>query len=286
MSDTARSPLSGCAILIAAVCMLLFLIGFSVWVPFRQAAAMESFTRPAPAPVPTAEVSETAGEQLDARLRDFTKSLEDSDETARLELSAADLNVAIARYPHFQELRGTFFVKDIREDEILVDINYQLNGRPRLTKDGEEGFVTSDPRYLVGTIHVTPLLSKRELSLHVNKLDVPGAEVDEGFMGHFSTLRILERYLDDPHLGPAMAQLTRASIEDGQLVLARHPGEAVPDVMTDEQFQKSGSKVAWFIGGALLLFLLVAGTLLFLGYRTQLKKIQEQERTNSDSSNV
>ncbi|GAA5481869.1 hypothetical protein [Haloferula sargassicola] len=286
MSDSARSPLSGCAILIAAVCTLLFLIGFSMWVPFRQAAAIEKFTRADPAPVPAAELSETEGRELDARLASFREAVEGGEQAASLELDVNDLNDAIARYPQFKELRGTFHVKEIRDDEMLIDICYQLNGRPRLAKEGEDGPIAADPRYLVGTMHVTPLLSKREVALHVKALDVPGAEVDEGFMGHFSTLRILERYLKDPAIGPVMARLTQARLQDGKLLLARNPGEPVPDVVTDQQFRKGGSRIVIFIGGALLVFLLLAGTLLFLGYRAQLKKIQEEERTNAPSTDV
>lgn len=286
MSDSARSPLSGCAILIAAVCMLLFLIGFSAWVPFRQAAAMEKFTAPEASPVPVAPVDPTQAAELDTRLRNFQQALAVEGEEAEATFTADDLNRIIAHYPQLEELRGTFHVQGIRDGRIIVDICYQLNGRPRLAKEGEDALITADPRFLIGTMQVTPFLSKRELSLRVESLEVPGAEVDEGFMGHFSTLRILERFLEDPTIGSAMARLTSAQVREDRLVLSRTPGQPIPDVVTDEEFQKSGSKVALFIGGAMLLFLLVAGTLLYLGYRTQLKKLQEEERTKVDSDNV
>ncbi len=51
VSATARSPLSGCTILILAVLMLVFLIGFSIWTPFRQAAEIEKFTKAEPEPL-------------------------------------------------------------------------------------------------------------------------------------------------------------------------------------------------------------------------------------------
>jgi hypothetical protein len=282
VSDSARSPLSGCLILIAALCMLLFLIGFSIWVPFRQAAAIEKFTKAEPAPVPVADIESDPAPAtgLAERLELFRSELADEKDPARVDLSAEDLNLAIASFPQLAELRGALHVTSISDGRIHADICYTLNGRPRLAKDGEAGPITSDPRYLVGRLAVTPFLSKRELSLRVESLDVPGSEVDEGFLGHFSTLRIFEKYLTDPVIGDTMGKLTAATVDGDKLVLARVPGDPVPDVVTDEQFSKGGSRVVMFVGGAMLLFLILAGTVLFLGYRAQLRKIQEKESTN------
>lgn len=289
MSDSARSPLSGCLILIAAVLMLVFLIGFAIWVPFRQAAAIEKFTREAPSPVPTEslEVREDDARRLSARLQEFRSALSDEQAEARLVLSADDLNLAIAMFEPIRELRGTFHIREIRDGALFIDICYQLNGRPRLARDGETGPVTADPRYLVGTVKATPQLGKRELALRVEDLEVEDAEVAEGFMGHFSTLRIFEGSLDDPDIGPPMARLTRAAIEDDRLVLARIPGDPVPDTVSDESFRAAGGKVAIFLGGAMLVFLILAGTVLFIGYRAQLRKLKAAEsETNTDDSDA
>ncbi|MBK1827527.1 hypothetical protein [Haloferula rosea] len=282
MSDSARSPLSGCAILIAAVLMLVFLIGFSVWLPFRQADEIEKFTQEQPAPVPALQISdfETETTSLVERLENFRSSLADQDAEAIIELDAQDLNLAIAQFEPLEELRGTFHVDAVKDDLLHVSICYQLNGRPRLAKEGEDGPITADPRYLVGTLKARPLLTKRELVLSVDALEVPNSEVPEGFMGHFSTLRIFEAAKDHEVIGPAMAQLTSAQIEGDKLVLSRIPGAPIPDVVTDEQFQKSGGKIAIFLGAGVLVFLIFAGLVLFIGYRTQLRKIQEQEKTN------
>ncbi|MEP4079339.1 hypothetical protein [Haloferula sp.] len=288
MSATARSPLSGCTILILAVLMLVFLIGFSIWTPFRQATEIEKFTKaePEPLPVLSLETEEMAARSLQERFERFRSDISDEEKEARIELDAKDLNLAVAMFPALEELRRSFLVRSIENESLVIDICYQLNGRPRLAREGEEGPVTADPRYLVGTIHGHPLLTKRELVLKVDRLDVPGAEVAEGFMGHFSTLRIFEKSLKDPEIGPVMAKLTQASLDGDKLVLARIPGDPVPDVVPDEVFQKTGSKIALFLGGAAVIFILLAGTVLYVGYRKQLQKLQESEETNEDSSDA
>lgn len=285
VSATARSPLSGCAILIAAVLMLLFLIGFSIWVPFRQADEIEKFTQPEPAPVPVVSLEdhENAATGLVEQLEVFRSALAGEETPARVELTALDLNLAIATFPQLEELRGTFFVREIAEDHLVIDICYRLNGRPRLARDGEPGPIAADPRHLVGTLHARPLLTNREFALDVIGLNVPGAEVPAGFMGHFSTLRIFERHLQDPVIGPAMGKLTRASLENGRLILARTPGEVPPNVVSDENFLASGAKIALFLVIGLLAFLLLGGVVLFFSYRARLRQIEAEERTNPDA---
>ena len=101
-------------------------------------------------------------------------------------------------------------------------------------------------------------------------------------MGHFSTLRIFEGSLDDPEVGPLMALLTRAAVEGDRLILARVPGDPVPGTVSDESFRAAGGKVAIFIGGAMLVFLILAGTVLFIGYKAQLRKIAQEVDTPGD----
>lgn len=288
MSESARSPLSGCTILIVAVLVLVFLIGFSVWLPFRQADEIEKFTQETPEPVPALRIPDHEEEAtaLVERLESFRSSLSDKDAEAEIRLSTRDLNLAIALFEPLEEMRGTFHVDEISDGVIHASICYQLNGRPRLAREGEEGPITSDPRYLVASLNARPVLSKREFVLSVDSLEVPGSEIPEGFMGHFSTLRIFEQSKDDPVIGPVMGILTKAVIEEDQLVLARIPGAPLPDVVTDEEFQKGGGKIAMFLGGAILLFLLFAGLVLFVGYRAQLRKIQQAEKTEPTDSDA
>lgn len=270
---TARSPFAGCLILILALLMLVGLVTFAAWLPFKQASEMEKFTAPSPAPLPIEAVAgnEAKVTELTGRLEKFQGELKgDAAQPARLELSAEDLNLAIAAYKPVEQLRGTFRVKEITKDALIIDINYKLNGKPRLAKDGEEGLVTSDPRYLIGTMRAKPMLGRRELALKVESLDAAGgAPVADGFMQHFSTLRIFESSLKDAALGPAMAALTRAELEPGKLVLSRIPGETPPEVISDAAFQAGGGRLITGLGICACVFLAIVGTIVFVSLRRQ-----------------
>jgi hypothetical protein len=270
---TARSPFAGCLILILALGMLVSLVVFAAWLPFKQAAEIEKFTAPSPSPLPVEAIegNEAKVNQLSERLEHFrSELLGDTAKLARIELSPEDLNLAIAAYEPGKQLRGSFRVKEITKDGLVIDICYKLNGRPRLAKKGEDGPVTSDPRYLIGTLKGHPRLARKELALHVDSLAVPGGEpVADGFMQHFSSLRLFESYVKDPVLGPAMATLTRAELEPGKMVLSRIPGETPPEVVGDADFRQGGSRVVKWLGIGACVFLAFAATMVFVGLRRQ-----------------
>lgn len=282
---TARSPFAGCLILILALLMLVFLIGFSAWMPFRQANEIEKFTKPDPAPLPieSVEGNEPKVNALVERMEQFRSGLAgEATEPVRLELTAEDLNFAIATFQPVEQLRGSFRVREITKDALIIDICYKLNGRPRLAKDGEDGPVTSDPRYLIGTIKGHPELMQRELVLKVDALEVPGATVPQGFLDHFSTLRIFEAHLKHPVLGPAMAAMTRVSLEDGKMVLARIPGEAPPQTISDEQFRQGGGRMVKYLGIGACVFLAFAAAMVFIGTRKQRQAEKLAQTSSSD----
>ncbi len=286
---TARSPFAGCLILILALLMLVFLIGFTAWMPFRQAAEIEKFTVTAPTPlaIDPIEGNEAKVNDLVARLEAFRNGLQDDvTKPARIELSADDLNLAIAAFTPVEELRGSFRIREVTADALLIDICYKLNGRPRRTKEGEEGLMSSDPRYLIGTIKGRPQLMRRELVLKVDALEVPGSVVPEGFMNHFSTLRIFEKSLKDPLLGPAMAAMTRATLEDGKMVLARIPGEVPPDVVSDADFKKGGGRLITWLGIGACAFLAFAALMVFYGIRRQKKAEREGSMAGTDGGDL
>jgi hypothetical protein len=103
----------------------------------------------------------------------------------------------------------------------------------------------------------------------VNDIEVPHGTVPKEFTAQMSPYRIAERYKTDAVLGPPMAKLTRVSLENGTLVLARVPGETPQDVITDAQVDKASTRFFTMLGIAATMFLLVAGTIVFIGLKAR-----------------
>jgi hypothetical protein len=267
---TSRSPFAGCAILVAALLVMVFLVVFSVFTLFRQFAEIEKFTtdKPQALEVSQLEDQEAALNALAERLESFRQQLAAENETS-LTLTPEDMNLAIAAYDPLKELRGTFRVLAADGETLRIAINFPLNGKPRLARDGEPGWITSDARYLYGTMIARPAVSKREFILRIDDIEVPGATVPREFIEQMSPYRIAERYLTHPVIGPAMAALTRAGVEDGGLRLVRVPGESPVDAISDAEVDSAGTRFFTILGVAASLFLVFAGLVIFIGLRAK-----------------
>ena len=263
-----RSPLSGCAILITAVLVLIFLMGFSVRTLFRQYDEIVKFTASEAKPLVTETLENRQAElaALKGRLVLFHQGLMSGEEVS-LGLTPDEINLAINKFDAFRDLRGKFRVVGIDGDQLRIAICFQLNGKPRLGAKGEGQWVTSDPRYLIGTLVARPALLKREVVLRIDAIEVEGAKVPEGFIGQMSPYRLAERYLDDPMLGPAMAALTSVKLADGQMVFSKKPGEVPGDEIGRSEVDSSGKRLFSILGFAAVIFLTIAGLVVFLGLK-------------------
>jgi hypothetical protein len=267
---TARSPLAGCGILIAAVLVMVFLVGFSMFSLFRQFDEIKKFTAEEAAPIEVSPVEdrETELNELAERLETFRQTLQGDHETV-LVLDPDDINLAIAVYEPLSELRSTFRVESISREGMRIAISFRLNGKPRLAREGESGWLNYDPRYLNGTLVARPELHNGEIVLRIDAIEVPGAEVPDGFTGQMSPYRPAQRYVSDPILGPAMARLTSLELGDGQLILRRKPGAAIPNEITPEQVDAGTQRLFVFFAIGASIFLVVVGSMLFIALRAK-----------------
>jgi len=275
---TARSPLAGCAILITVGLMVIFLVVFSAVSFFRQADAISKFTQGKPAPV---EITSLVGKEaeiqaLSARLEAFNKQL-DGDQPATLGLSADDLNLAVAAYQPFADLRGTFRVMEITDKNMRIDVSYKMNGKPRRTKEGESSLITSDFQYLNGSFIARPSLEKNEVSLKIDEVIVPGKAVPEEFVIRLSPYQVMQRYLTDPVMGPVMKKLTRVELANGQLLLKRVPGETQSDAITHDQVDSGSNRLFKVFGIVASVFLAFVAVMILITIRRAKREINQAE---------
>lgn len=273
-SVSEKSPFAGCAILIAAVLVMVFLIGFSISVLFRQFNAIAKFTGEKPVPIEIVSVDGREAElnRLAEKIEAFRQAVGDEG-SAELELDAEEINLAISAYEDFKDLRGMMKVAEITPDGIRMEISFQLNGKPRMAKQGEGGWITSDPRYLNGIIVARPGILKREVVLQLEDIEVKGAEVPEEFIAQMSPYRIAERYVDDGGIGSVMPKLTSVSLKEGAVLFEKKAGESAKDTVTDEQVDAASRRLFTFLGIAASLFLLFVAIVIFVGLR--LKKTRD-----------
>lgn len=270
---SARSPFAGCTILIAALLVMVFLIGFSFFSLFRQFNEIAKFTHEQPVPILVSPIEnqEKSINDLAVRLENFRQKLAGEDEAA-LPLTTDDINLAIAVYEPFKDLRGTFRVISAESGVLQIAISFPINGKPRFARKGEVGWITSDSRYLNGTMVARPSLLNRELVLIIDDIKVTDTSVPREFIEQMSPYRIAERYATHPIIGPAMAQLSAVEIHNGTIKLNRKPGELPADVITNQQVDEASKNLFIFLGIAACLFLLFASAVIFIGLRKKSAK--------------
>lgn len=254
----------------AALLVMAFLIAFSADTLFRQFDEIAKFTDGAPEPVEVTSLDNQEEEinGLAERLESFRHQLT-GQEVAVLALTPAEANLVIAAYEPFRDFRGIVRVVAVEGDALRLAIALPLNGKPRLARKDESGWLTSDLRYLNGELIARPVLSNREVVLQFDAMRVAGAQVPQEFIDQMSPYRISERYLSDPVLGPAMAKLTRVGLADGQLVFTRVPGEIPTEAIANPQVD---SFSRWFfrvLGIAACGFAFFAGLMAFVRRRAK-----------------
>ena len=187
-----------------------------------------------------------------------------------IDLTPGEMNLAIAAYEAFKDLRGSLRVESAGADGTLrLAISYRLNGKPRLGRDGED-WVTSDPRYLNGTLVTRPALTDGEVVLRIEAIEVPGGiPVPREFIDLMSPYRVAGRYVGDSAIGPAMGRLTRVEVADGKLRLQRVPGEKAAGAIERGEVYTASGRLFLFLGVAACVFLMIAGTVVFIGLRAK-----------------
>ncbi len=218
-AEPVHSPFAGCLILVLAAVVVLGLAFFAWWTVTRQAEEIAKFTDTEAKLVflPAPEKHQKELNTLVARLQHFKHEV-DNKRAARLDLSPADLNLAIAAFPEFKELPHTFHVKDIRENELDADISFKLGSSPFSDRNN----------HLNADLETKPVLNNGQVYLEINKITSDAGSVPEPFRQHLSPYLITEKYLEDPAIGPVMKALTSVETAPGRLSLVHDPESSPP----------------------------------------------------------
>lgn len=263
-----KTPFAGCAILIAAVGVMVFLVSFSVYALFKQFSEIAKFTQETPAEIEVVSLEDREADlnRLAEKLETFRLAVSDG-KSSVLELDIEEINLAIAAYEPFRDLRGTMQVLEISPEEMRLGISFQLNGKPRISKEGESGLMSSDPRYLNGVLVATAGLLQGEIVLQISDIEVEGAEVPKEFIAQMSPYRIAERYIGSEGIGKTMEGLTDVKLGDGRVRFIKEEGVIPADTITNEQVDLMSQKLFTVFGIAASGFLLLVGIVLIVGMR-------------------
>ena len=201
--------------ILAAILSMLFLVGFVIWNLFKLDSEISKFTSDEAIPTPVSSLLDNTKSlnTLEAKFNNFETTAAKGTEEVALSLSAEEINLAIAAYEPFESLRKTFWVKEIKDGRLHIQISYPMRGKP----------MSDEFRYLNGTQVALPKLLDGEIILQIEQVLVTDATVPKGFLGQLSPHRITAPYKEHEVLGPWMAKLTTVTIVGDQIVLTLNP---------------------------------------------------------------
>jgi len=254
-----KSPFAGCTILIIAGIVMLGVIGWSIYTLYYQEKEIAKFTKETPTPQKLLTVvgNEAPLNELKSHIDNFQAEIK-AERPATLELSANDLNLAIAAFEEFSELRETFFVERIEKEHLHIGISYKLGN----------GVFTKRENHLVATLKAKPELHPGEVILTITNIDVPGSNVPDPILGHLSPHRITEVYKEHELLGPAMKALTSVTIENGKILLKADP--SAPEVTTvPKEIAPYAERSIKLFGIIAIVFLSGVALILFIGRKAK-----------------
>ncbi|MGE9267694.1 MAG: hypothetical protein ACQKBY_06325 [Verrucomicrobiales bacterium] len=247
-----RSPFAGCLIIGLAVALVLGLAGFAWWTVQRQSQEISKFTETEAKPVPLPEIAERAGEinTLVAKIQHFSHEVTKG-RPARLELSTAELNLSIAAFEAFQQLRHTFHIESIKDGTMSADISFQLGSAPFSDREN----------HLNARMIAQPVLNNGHIYLEISELTPNTGSVPAPFLEHLSPYRITEIYQEHPEIGPVMTALTSLETGDEQVTFVFDPEASPP---SSEQEATEVAKQARNLMALVAIILILSMILLFL----------------------
>ncbi len=206
--------------------MVLGVGAWAVWTFTQQARMLADFTDPAAQPIPVAEPSKEAREDLAARLAAFRAEAERGG-VATFVASFEDLNTLLG-FAQFRDLQQTLVWQEIdAEGHLVARVSLPMNSLP-----GRRVWFN-------GTI-TARLGAHPENGLYLATVDMqaPGRTVPPGFLDvyqrgvvpgksfGFLDDMVVGNFRADPQVGPILRRIDSVTVEGGKITLTTKPKSA------------------------------------------------------------
>jgi hypothetical protein len=211
MTEQGRKSGPGCLFYggIIATVMLLVLI-LASYLGYRYAQTLiGEFTDSAPAKLPTVTLSSEDMSQLENRLREFKKALDERKPSEPLTLTADEINALIGTQPELQPFKDHMHFT-LEGNQVKAQISFPAD---------HLGLRPLRGRYInaSGTFRVS--LQDGSLDLHAESLSVKGKPLPENLMRHFRAQRFATQPNNDPETRSVLEKLQAIEIKDGKVIV-------------------------------------------------------------------
>ena len=209
--DPRFSPSAGCMIVIMGLALFSGIIFYALWAGIKQDRDIDKFTVEEPLQLPDEPGTPEEVAATRAKLDLFAKTIADK-QPATLELTTADLNILVRNQTALIDIREMIYFDKITPEAITGRVSMPLN---RLA-------FWKPKRYLNGDFTMQVEAAPTQLFLRLEKLDVPGKEIPEGFIERIAQDDLLAPYKNEDN-EDLYATIQSASMNDGSVTIESEP---------------------------------------------------------------
>lgn len=256
------SPFAGCSIFIIAGLLAVGMISFTFWIGTRIESTIEGFTQEKSKPIEQVDPTGKENQQvaLKNKLMGFRHKIE-TEKISEINLTAEEINLAIATFEILKPQRGNLHVTSITDDGIRAEISNPVNSKMSNIISQDKTF-----RHLNGTIFIQPELVDNAVFPRITTIKPDGGgSVPDEFRQQISKT-LLAPFKDDQEIGPLFTRISSVEIKDGAIILKTTPEQQATEALpTDtqpaiERFMKGFAIVA-------ILFLAIIAIIIILSRR-------------------
>jgi hypothetical protein len=196
----------GCLILLGIFLVGSAVVGIGSYLTYRT---ILGYTSPTPVQLPIQEGTDEQFQSLGARVSEFVTLLNE-DTMGTLELSADDINLAVAKNPEWKELKGRFFVQ-LKDNGVFGQVSFPLTKVP--------GF--SD-RYLNGTAGFSISIDHGNIDVMPISLEANGKTISKAFMDQMGPPfrdSFSENFRKEPAVREALSKIKSLKVIGDKIVI-------------------------------------------------------------------
>lgn len=273
------SPISGCLIFSILFGCMTALVVICVIFYFTTKDKIHKASDITQTKTPQEKLIKSKRDAVRSKFTQFAEQVRKG-EVSQLSLSVEEINLAISSYEKLKEFRGTLYLTGTETMQIDGKNVEVLSG---MTSLAVRGGMFEENRYIHGTVKIKPTITDRAffpqfLSLKTNN----GEEIPE-FLRQETNKGMVSSYKTDPDIADVFLKLTKAEIQNGQLVITSDPKADPPQEGNTESGLHNLLTGLSIFG---ILFFVIFSTFFFVHWVRKRNKKMKQLRDNTEVSDL
>jgi len=189
--------------------VILLVVGITVFFTVRWVhKQVETYTATSPVALPRSNMDDADYANVEERITQFTKALNQGQPTAPLVLNEQELNAFIER-THPNDLGKEVYVV-LDGNQVKGEVSFPLDNFKMSWLKG---------RYLNGNVTLDVSLQNRLLVVTAQQIEVNGVQVPDSYMQGFRTKNLAEKATEDPKNAATIAKFDSIQVQDGKLII-------------------------------------------------------------------